>query len=80
VHIEGVKEMNRDSVLAKAKDAGLIAMPCANEKYVAVQCGVAPDTNERMRITGTGELLTVHEGYYWQVCEISDLKNYLESE
>jgi hypothetical protein len=72
--------MNRDSVLARAKDAGLIAIPCANEKYVAVQCGVAPDTNERMRLTDTGALLTVHEGYYWQVCEINDLKNQLESE
>ena len=72
--------MNRDRVLASAREVGLIVEPCALETLIAVRTGEAPkDTNERMRMTADGALLTVIGGYYWQVGTVGDIDNYVQT-
>ena len=71
--------MTRDQVMEKARNAGLVVEPCSDERYISVRAGVVENTNERMRLTSDGALLTVHEGYYWQVGTVEDVDNYLKA-
>ena len=67
--------MDREDVIRFANELGMVAKPCANEKYIAVRAGEAADTNERMRLTECGQMLVVDEGYYWQVGTVEDVAN-----
>jgi hypothetical protein len=71
--------MTREEVMEEARKAGLVVEPCAEEGCISVRGGVAPDPNERMRLTSDGVLLTVHEGYYWQVGTVEDVSKYLKA-
>ena len=71
--------MNREQVMADARAAGLVVEPCAMESLIAVRGDKAPETNERMRLTSNGALLTVADGYYWQIGTVEDLANHLKA-
>lgn len=72
--------MTRDEVLERARARGLVAEPCADEAFIAVRASEAPEgTNERMRITAQGKVLTVADGYYWQVGTVDDVARYVET-
>jgi len=60
------------ALLSLAADKGWSAKECHDPDYVAFDCGPAPDTNERMRLTAEGALLTVDDGRYWQVVSLKD--------
>lgn len=62
-----------DQVISLAAEKGRVAKACHDPAYAAVDCGPAPETNERMRMTADGALLTVSEGRYWQVGPIEDV-------
>lgn len=64
--------MNIDEVISLATLKGWTAKACHSPDHVAFDCGPAPDSNERMRLTADGALLIVDECRYWQVVEIKD--------
>ena len=59
--------MTREDIIRMAQDIGWIVKPCYDPTMIAVQCGIAPDANERMRVTAEGAVLIVDDGYYWQI-------------
>lgn len=65
--------MTAEELIEYGKTVGKVIAPCQSPEYVAVDCGEAPDTNERMRITSDGAVFTVHEGRYWQVGGIEEV-------
>lgn len=72
--------MLREQVIQDATNVGLVAEPCRDEGYIAIRCDKAPKgTNERMRITADGAVLTIFDGYYWQVGTIDDVSNYVKT-
>ena len=72
--------MSRDEVMTQARAAGLTVTPCASPDHIAVRAGEAPrGSNERLRVTADGALLTVDEGYYWQVGTVDDGARYVET-
>lgn len=72
--------MNREAVMERARAAGLTVEPCANPMMIAVRVGEAPkDTGERMRLTADGAVLTVADGYYWQVGTVAEVARYVET-
>ena len=62
-----VSIMTRDEVIEALRAQGRIAKPCYSDNYIAVRCGEATNPNERMRLTASGQLLTVIDGYFWQI-------------
>jgi hypothetical protein len=72
--------MNRDQVIKQARKAGLVVEPCVDKAFIAIRVGEAPTgTNERMRMTADGAVMTVKEGYYWQVGSVDAVANYVRS-
>ena len=72
--------MNREQVIISAREAGLVVEPCNLETLIAVRVCKAPkDTNERMRLTSGGALLTIADGYYWQTGTVEDVANYVKT-
>lgn len=72
--------MNREQVMAEAREKGLVVEPCRASNMIAVRSSaVPPGTNERMRLTAEGAFLTVADGYYWQIGTVEDVHNYLKS-
>ena len=71
--------MTREQVMEMARNSGLVVEPCSSDQHIAVRAGVAEDTNERMRLTSDGALLTVSDGYYWQVGTVEDVHKYLKA-
>jgi hypothetical protein len=67
--------MTRDEVIRLANQSGFIAKPCVSDEFIAIKAGKAEDANERMRISGGGQLLVVDDGYYWQVGTVEDVAN-----
>lgn len=65
--------MIAEELIEYGKTIGKVITLCDNPELVAVDCGEAPDTNERMRLTADGALLTVRDGRYWQVGEIGEV-------
>jgi hypothetical protein len=51
--------MTRDDIIKLAEGKGYRAKPCAADGMMAVNVGKAEDTNERMRLTDSGQLLVV---------------------
>ena len=47
---------------------------------MAVNIGKAEDTNERMRLTDSGQLLVVDEGCYWQVGTTEEWAKHLQEQ
>jgi hypothetical protein len=72
--------MTREEVIALAEIKGLQAKPCAADGMMAVKVGNAEDTNERMRLTDSGQLLVVDEGYYWQVGTTEEWAKHLQEQ
>lgn len=72
--------MNREEVIALAESKGLQARPCPAEGMMAVNVGKAKDTNERMRLTDSGQLLVVDEGCYWQVGTTDEWAKHLQEQ
>lgn len=71
---------DRESVMEAARAVGLVVEPCNNEDFIAVRASKAPPgTQERMRMTADGAVLTVSDGYYWQVGAVSDIENYVKT-
>lgn len=68
-----------DEVIALATEKGRVVKACHSPKHAALDCGEAPDTNERMRMTAGGALLTVNDGRYWQVGTLDEVYNGLRS-
>ncbi len=64
-----------EQVIALAAEKGRVVKACHNPEFAALDCGEAPKTNERMRMTAGGALLTVDEGRYWQVGTLDDVYN-----
>lgn len=72
--------MNREQVMESARSVGLVVEPCAMDCLIAVRGEKAPtDTNERMRMTSDGAMLTVSDGYYWQIGTVDDVANYVNT-
>ena len=71
--------MTRDQVMEMARNAGLVVEPYSSKRHIAVRAGVAENPNERMRLTSDGALLTVRDGYYWQVGTVEDVANHLKA-
>ena len=72
--------MNREEVIKKATDKGLVVEPCRDESFIAIRAEKVPEgCNERMRMTAEGAFYTVADGYYWQVGTVEDVSNYLET-
>ena len=72
--------MNREETIALAESRGLQAKPCAADGMMAVNVGKAEDTNERMRLTESGQVLVVDEGCYWQVGTVDEWAEYLQEQ
>lgn len=71
--------MNIDEVIKLAADKGRVVKPSAvDPELCVIDCGPAPDTNERARLTSDGAFLTVDEGRYWQVGPIKDVAAWLK--
>jgi hypothetical protein len=71
--------MTRDEAIKAVTERGLIVKPGALEYLVLVRMeAVPPDNNERMRITASGGLLVVKDGYYWQLGTTEDLIRWME--
>jgi hypothetical protein len=68
-----------DEVIALATEKGRVVKACHSPEHAALDCGAAPDTNERMRMTAGGALLTVDDGRYWQVGTLDEVYNGLRS-
>jgi len=68
-----------DKITALALEKCRTVKACHDPKFVAVDCGEAPDTNERMRLTSDGALLIIDEGRYWQVDTLEQVYSWLES-
>ena len=67
-----------EDVQALAETKGRVVKQGHDKDYAALDCGQAPNTNERMRLTSDGALLTVDEGRYWQVGTLADVYNGLK--
>jgi hypothetical protein len=67
-----------DQVQELAQQKGRVVKACHDPEFAALDCGEAPDSNERMRMTAGGALLTVDEGRYWQVGPLEDVYNGLK--
>jgi hypothetical protein len=72
--------MTREEVIALAESKGFQAKTCALESMMAVNIGKAEDTNERMRLTDSGQLLVVDEGCYWQVGTTEEWAKHLQEQ
>ena len=72
--------MTREKVIALAESKGLQARPCPADGMMAVNVGKAEDSNERMRLTDSGQLLVVDEGCYWQVGTTEEWAKHLNEE
>jgi hypothetical protein len=72
--------MNREEVIALAESKGFQARPCPADGMMAVNVGKAEDTNERMRLTDSGQLLVVDEGCYWQVGTTEEWAKHLQEQ
>ena len=72
--------MTREEVIALAEIKGLQAKPCVADGMMAVNVGKAEDTNERMRLTDSGQLLVVDEGCYWQVGTTDEWAKHLQEQ
>ena len=59
--------MTRDEVIEALRSQGHIAKPCHSDNFIAVRCCEAPNSNEGMILTADGQLLTVMDGYFWQI-------------
>jgi hypothetical protein len=68
-----------EEVIALAAEKGRVVKACHSPEHAALDCGAAPNTNERMRMTAGGALLTVNEGRYWQVGTLDEVYNGLRS-
>ncbi len=68
-----------EEVIALAIEKGRVVKACHSIEHAAIDCGAAPDTNERMRMTADGALLLVDEGRYWQVGTLDEVYNGLRS-
>ena len=62
-----------ERLIELGKQKGRIIERCVDAKFAAVDCGPAPDTNERMRLTADGAMLIVNEGRYWQVGTLNEV-------
>lgn len=74
-----MSEVTFEQVKAVADEKGRVVRLGADPRYAAVDCGPAPDTNERMRMTSDGALLLVDGGRYWQLGLLSEVYNGLRS-
>lgn len=74
-----MSEVTFEQVQAVAREKGRVVKACADPGHAALDCGEAPDTSERMRMTADGALLIVSEGRYWQVGTLLDVYNGLRS-
>ena len=72
--------MDRDDVIKLAEGKGYRAKPCVADGMMAVNVGKAEDTNERMRLTDSGQLLVVDEGCYWQVGTTEEWAKHLQEQ
>jgi hypothetical protein len=72
--------MNREDIIKLAESKGYQAKPCAADGMMAVNVGKAENTNERMRLTESGQLLVVDEGCYWQVGSVDEWAKYLQEQ
>ena len=72
--------MTREDVIALAVSKGYRAKPCAAENFMAVKLGKADNPNERMRLTESGQVLVVDEGFYWQVGTADEWAEYLQEQ
>ena len=62
-----------EDVQAMAETKGRVVKQCEDPEYVALDCGEAPDSNERMRMTAHGAVLILDKGRFWQVGPIADV-------
>jgi hypothetical protein len=71
--------MNIDELIKLAADKGRVIKPSqVNPDICIVDCGPAPDTNERARLTANGAFLTVDEGRYWQIVPVKYMAAWLK--
>ena len=67
-----------EDVQAMAEQKGRVVKACHDPSCAALDCGEAPNTNERMRMTAGGALLIANEGRYWQIGTLDDVYNGLK--
>lgn len=72
--------MTREETIALAETKGLQAKPCVLDGMMLVNVGKAGDTNERMRLTDTGQIFIVDEGCYWQVGTVDEWAKHLQEQ
>jgi len=71
--------MTIHKLIALASEKGRVVRPSAiDADYAVLDCGPAPNTNERIRITSDGAMLIVDEGRYWQAVPVNSLQTWLE--
>lgn len=71
--------MNIDEVIKLAAEKGRVVKPSPVDQDVCiVDCGPAPNTNERARLTSDGAFMIVDEGRYWQVGPVNDVAAWLK--
>lgn len=71
--------MTIEEVIKLAADKGrFVKASDVDPEVCIIDCGPAPDTNERARLTSDGAYLTVHEGRYWQIGSIKDVAAWLK--
>ena len=71
--------MNIEEVIKLAFDKGRIIKPSAiDPDMCCVDCGPAPNTNERARMTSDGAFLIVDDGRYWQIGPVKDVALWLK--
>ena len=72
--------INRQQIAEQLTSKGFTVQLCVDPGLIAMRVDVAcPDPNERMRLTETGQLLTVIDGYYYQVGTVNDFEKYLRT-
>jgi hypothetical protein len=70
--------MKIEDVIELAAQKGRVVKACHDPEFAALDCGEAPNPNERMRVTADGAVLTVNNGRYWQVGPLVDVYNGLK--
>jgi hypothetical protein len=71
--------MSIDEIITLAAKHGRTVKPSMTDpKYCCLDCGPAPDPNERGRMTADGAFLIVDEGRYWQVGPLTDVAAWLK--
>ena len=71
---------HREQIAEQLTSKGFTVQLCVDPGLIAMRVDVAcPDPNERMRLTETGQLLTVIDGYYYQVGTVEDFEKYLKT-